>query len=133
VIACKLNYRGKQMRFGPYIRELRKDRRLGLREFCKALAMDPSNWSKVERGVLHPPTEEEKITEISSLLGISKGDDEWHNMIDYASLDRGEVPKDILSDEEVLDKLPAFFRTMRGQKPDEKELRRLIELIKKNG
>ncbi len=120
------------MKFGPYIRDLRKNQRLGLREFCMTLGKDPSNWSKIERGALPPPTEEDALSEIASILNISKGSDQWHKLFDYASVDRGMLPKDIMSDDEILEKLPVFFRTLRGQKPNKEELERLIELIKKN-
>ena len=38
---------------------------------------DPSNWSKVERGVLPPPQNEEKNRRIFEALGIN--DDEKKN------------------------------------------------------
>lgn len=123
---------GLIMKFGSYVRDLRKERRLGLREFCMTLGKDPSNWSKIERGVLPPPTEEETLLEIASALDIAKGSDQWYKLFDYASVDRGMLPNDIRSDNEILEKLPVFFRTLRGQKPNEDELKRLIELIKKN-
>lgn len=120
------------MKFGSYVRDLRKNHRMGLREFCMTLGKDPSNWSKIERGILPPPTEEETLKEIASALSVPEGSDQWHKLFDYASVDRGMLPKDIMSDEKILEKLPVFFRTLRGQKPDEGELKRLIELIKKN-
>jgi hypothetical protein len=35
-----------------------------------------------------------------------------------------------VSDEQVLDKLPVFFRTIRGEKPSRKELEELIRIMK---
>jgi hypothetical protein len=32
----------------------------------------------------------------------------------------------------LVQQLPAFFRTLRGQKPTEDDLRRVVEKIKKN-
>ena len=45
--------------FGEFVRQIRERRRLGLREFCLEHGHDSSNWSKVERGVLPPPRDEE--------------------------------------------------------------------------
>ena len=44
--------------FGTFIKELRMKQRLGLREFCLKYEHDPSNWSKIEREVLSPPSDE---------------------------------------------------------------------------
>ena len=39
--------------FEEFIKNRRIAKGLGLREFCKQIEMDASNWSKVERGVSH--------------------------------------------------------------------------------
>ena len=41
------------------------------------------------------------------------------------------IPQELLSDQQVIEKLPAFFRTVRGEKPNRKELEELIELLRK--
>jgi hypothetical protein len=40
------------------------------------------------------------------------------------------IPHDIMENRELAARLPAFFRTLRGQKPTEKELRKVIEKLK---
>ena len=55
--------------FGEFIKKRRIDKGLGLREFCKQIEMDASNWSKVERGVLSPPQDEEKLRNIAQYAG----------------------------------------------------------------
>jgi len=37
-----------------------------------------------------------------------------------------------MEDAELVQQLPAFFRMLRGQKPTEDDLRRVVEKIKKN-
>ncbi len=44
--------------FGDYLKSRRLERDLTLRDFCRSAGEDPSNWSKVERGILPPPTDE---------------------------------------------------------------------------
>lgn len=118
--------------FGEYIRRIRKDKRIGLREFCLQAGKDASNWSKVERGLLGPPQEQEELEQIASVLGLQKGSAEWSELFDLAAMERGKIPADIMSDKELLQRLPTFFRTLRGQQPTEEELRKLAELIRRS-
>lgn len=48
-------------------------------------------------------------------------------MFDLAAL--SSIP-DGLVEEEILEQLPVFFRTVRGEKPSEEELRNLIKKIR---
>ncbi len=119
--------------FGEFIKKRRVDKGLGLREFCKQIEIDASNWSKVERGVLSPPQDEEKLRNIAQALGIKLRSKEWKEMKDLANIDAGIIPADILSDKQVLDSLPMFFRTIRSEKPTPEELDKLINIIRKEG
>ncbi|HPL48464.1 MAG TPA: helix-turn-helix transcriptional regulator [Smithella sp.] len=119
--------------YGEFIKELRAKKEISLREFCKQVEMDASNWSKIERGVLAPPQDEEKLKKIARVLGIKIGSDTWKEMKDLANIDAGIIPEDIRSDEEVLKALPMFFRTVRSDKPTAEELDKLIQMIKKEG
>lgn len=117
--------------FGEFVKEKRLGKGLGLREFCKMIEVDASNWSKVERGVLAPPQDEEKLRKIASALDIEFESALWREMKDKANIDAGIIPEDILSDTEVLNSLPMFFRTLRSEKPTPEELDRLIQMMKK--
>ena len=119
--------------YGEFIKELRAKKEISLREFCKQVEMDASNWSKIERGVLAPPQDEEKLKKIARVLGIKIGSDAWKEMKDLANIDAGIIPEDIRSNEEVLKALPMFFRTIRSDKPTAEELDKLIDMIKKEG
>ena len=103
--------------FGEFIKERRIAKGIGLREFCKRMEIDASNWSKVERGLLAPPQDENKLRKIARLLDIKIGSPLWKEMKDKANIDAGIIPEDILSDEKVLNSLPIFFRTIRSEKP----------------
>ena len=116
--------------FGTFIKELRARQRLGLREFCLEHGHDPSNWSKIEREVLSPPRDEETLGEWAKQLGLQPGSDDWHKFHDYAAVDAGRIPDHVLKDEVLLAKLPAFFRTISGNKPTRAELENLIKLLR---
>jgi transcriptional regulator with XRE-family HTH domain len=116
--------------FGTFIKELRAKQRLGLREFCLEHGHDPSNWSKIEREVLQPPRDEETLHAWAKQLGLKQGTDDWLKFFDYAAVDAGRIPDHIMEDEELLAKLPAFFRTISGNKPSRAELENLIKLLR---
>jgi len=114
--------------FGQILKELRIKKGLTLRNTCRILDYDPSNWSKIERGRMSPPSNEKTLRKWAKTLGLSKEND-IHEFIDKANLAQGIVPQDILSQDNAVDFLPAFFRTLRNKKPTKKEIDRLIKLI----
>ena len=116
-------------KFGQTLKELRIKRGLTLRHACRIVNYDPSNWSKIERGKMSPPSDEKTLKRWAKALGISKKKS-VQSFIDEASLVQGIIPKDILSQKDIVDSLPAFFRTLRNKKPTKKEIDRLIRLIK---
>jgi transcriptional regulator with XRE-family HTH domain len=116
--------------FGQLVKEGRLAKGIGLREFCRKLEIDASNWSKVERGTLAPPQDEKKLKKIANILGIEPNTGKWKALKDQANIDAGIIPKDLLSDKEVLNSLPMFFRTIRSEKPTPEELDKLIKKIR---
>ncbi len=118
------------MKFGGFVREKRLKAEIGLREFCKTLQTDPSNWSKVERGILPAPNDREFLEKVAKILKLKKADKDWFAFFDLADLSQQKIPDDVYDDDRVVSALPVFFRTVRGEKPTEEELNRLINLIK---
>ena len=117
--------------FGKFVKEKRINKGITLREFCRQLELDASNWSKIERGVMSPPQDEEKLKQFAKVLGISLKSEEWQELKDKARIAAGIIPEDILSDEKTLNSLPMFFRTIRSEKPTPEELDKLISKIRK--
>jgi len=118
------------MKFGEFIKQLRLKRNYGLREFCKKFDLDPSNWSKLERGRLIPPSDNELLKKWATHLGLKKNDKDWFLFFDLASIARRELPNDILLDEDIVEMLPIFYRTLRGQKPTIKEMQDVANLLR---
>lgn len=116
--------------FGAFIKGLRIKKQLTLREFCRLSKIDPSNWSKIERDMFPPPKSKGVLEEIAVILGVAKDSEDWNMLMDLAAITY--IPKELLSDQTVLEKLPVFFRTMRGQKPSDEELEALIKLLREN-
>jgi len=64
-------------KFGEYIKDLRVEKEITLREFCKTAGLDPSNWSKIERGIHTPPKSKEVLEtkqEFEITINLLKGD-----------------------------------------------------------
>jgi len=114
--------------FGEHIKTLRIEKRIGLRKFCKSLNIDPSNWSRIERGLANPPKSITVIKEIADTLNIGEGTEEYNTMVDLAMI--GAIPKQFMTEQKLMDSLPVFFRTVRGDKPTEEELNNLIDILK---
>jgi len=116
------------MTFGEFVRNLRIEKGLTLREFCRSAKLDPSNWSKIERGLASPPKSKLVLKGISEILNIEEGTEEYNTLFDLAAI--SHIPKELISEERVIDKLPIFFRTIRGEKPSREELEELIRIMK---
>ncbi len=117
-------------RFGEKLKEKRIEKGFSLRKICKLLDYDPSNWSKIERGIISPPSSEEVLRKWGRVLGLSK--EKKQEFIDEAKVAQGIIPEDILSRSNAAEYLPAFFRTVRNRKPTKKEIDKLIETIRKS-
>tara|TARA_R110000751_G_scaffold150707_3_gene255667 strand:+ start:533 stop:886 length:354 start_codon:yes stop_codon:yes gene_type:complete len=115
-------------KLGEYIKQKRIIKQLTLRKFCEEVGLDPSNWSKIERGLLEGPKTENILKEIASVLELTA--DDYQEMKDIAAIE--SIPKAIRPSSEIMEALPVFFRTARELKPSEENLKKLIELLKKS-
>jgi len=119
------------MKFGEFVKNKRLEVDLSLRKFCEKIEFDPSNWSKIERARMPAPAKRELLEKIANLLELRPGSDDYYDLFNFAEMDRGIIPQEVYSDEEMLNALPVFFRTAKGGKPTEEELHNLIEILKK--
>lgn len=117
--------------FGSYLKQLRMERRITLRDFCGKADADPGNISRMERGVWPPPQDQVILERYAKALDLKPGSDEWYRLFDFAAADRGIVPQDIMNDAEVVKVLPVLFRTLRREKPTEEDLDRLVDKLRR--
>ena len=89
---------------------------MSIREVASKVGFDFSNWSKIERGRLAPPTDMEILSKWATVLGIKKGSDEYHAFIDWSYLTHHKIPPDIPLGR-LLNHLPGYFRNIRNYKP----------------
>ncbi len=117
--------------FGELFKRRRLAAKLTLREFCRRNDLDPGNVSRLERGRAAPPGDEGRLADYAQMLGIPEGTGEWREFIDLGLACAGRVPRDIMSDEDLVAKLPVIFRTCRGEKLTAEQLDDLAETIRK--
>jgi transcriptional regulator with XRE-family HTH domain len=123
----------KMTQFGELLKQYRLAGGWSLREFCSANGFDAGNHSKLERGRFPAPDSDERIEAYAKALGLREGSDQWFSLFDAAAAQRGRLPSDLLSDEEVIEKLPALFRTIRSeQQSGGMDLDELVERIRKS-
>jgi len=118
--------------FGGLVKSLRQARGLTLRAFCQQQGFDPGNVSRLERGLVPPPHDDEKLAQYAAALGLSADSPKWQVFFDRAAAARGELPKDLLADEEVVEKLPLLFRTLRGTAVPPDQLDDLVEKVRRS-
>lgn len=119
------------MNFGEFFKKKRMESKITLRKFCLENGYDPGNISKIERGLLAPPKDEEKLAEYAKALSIKKGSDDYVQFLDYAAAaNRVFQPKNI-SQEALLNKLPVLFRTLDNKKLTVDKLDSIIQFIER--
>jgi len=117
-------------KFGALVKAHRIALGLSLREFCLKNQIDAGNFSRVERGLYPPPESRERVEHLAKCLQLTEGSDQWVEFFDVASVERGAIPSDLLEDQELVEKLPVFFRTLRATSIDPKALERLVDQIR---
>ena len=115
--------------FTETVKSLRLEKRLTLRDFCEQVGLDPSNWSKIERGVNPPPGDVGILERLADFFGLA--DSVKLSFMDEAALQRREIPPDVADNALLQKALPAFFRAARGHELTEAELKSFADDIRK--
>ena len=116
--------------FGQFFKTKRLKTGFSLRQFCLTHKLDAGNISKIERGLSTPPQSKEKLIEYAIFLNIEMDSDDWYTFCDYASASNSRIPKDVMSDEALVKRLPVVFRTSQGQKLTIEKLKSFAEVIR---
>lgn len=116
------------MNFGALLKDIRIAQGLTLRQCCEQLGVDPSNWSKLERGITPAPKDPAILETWADSLDLTG--EARQQFLDTAALSRRELPADIASDEKVMAALPAFFRAARGSELDDAALKQFVEDVR---
>jgi transcriptional regulator with XRE-family HTH domain len=117
--------------FGEFVRNLRLQQKLTLREFCREHDLEPANWSRMERGVTAPPQDRSILERYARYLAIRPETEDWRRFMDLAAIDSGIIPEDIMTDDVLLERVPVLFRAARGDKLTREQLDELLGLLRK--
>lgn len=117
-------------KFGKLLYDFRIKKEITLREMCRKVGYDPSNWSKIERGKIAPPSDKKTLELWARTLGLKKDSKEFEDFVYQANVAQGIIPFDVMEEKELVAALPAFFRTLKNRKPNKEEINNMINLIK---
>jgi len=70
------------------------------------------------------------LKKIASILEI-RNKEEFSEFVNMANVGAGNIPEHIMSNKDIVDALPVFFRTIGSVKPTKEELEDLIETIRR--
>ena len=115
--------------FGEFFRQKRIALGFTLRSFCERYSYDPGNISRLERNIISPSVDKQKLEGYATALKIPRDSGEWTLFFDIAYAAKGKVPQDILASKQAHKYLPLLFRTARGQRLSKKKLQELVVLI----
>lgn len=118
--------------FGEFFRQKRISLGFTLRSFCERFNYDPGNISRLERNILSPSIDTEKLEGYAAALKIQHDSEDWTVFFDLAHTAKGKIPEDIMKNPKIISMLPAFYRTARGEKMDKKKISQLIKLLNDN-
>lgn len=117
--------------FGQLFKKLRMESNQSLREFCVKHGYDPGNISKLERGLMAPPQSEGKLLEYGLALGLTEEGELMREFIDTGLTCAGQIPPDVMSNEDLVAKLPVLLRTI-NKKLTREQLDDFIEMIRES-
>lgn len=121
----------KPSKFGEFFKERRLSMRMTLRGFCEKNRFDPSNVSKIERGVWGPPETDDDRAKYAKALGLKKASSGWQSFMDLAEAETKQFKVRKVTDERILQKLPVLFRAVDREDLTEKQLDKIIEFVRK--
>lgn len=115
--------------FGEFFRSKRIILGLTLRTFCERFGYDPGNISRLERNILSPTIDRQKLEGYATALKIPRDGEEWVTFFDLAHIAKGQIPGDIQNNQSVARFLPAFYRSVRGERLTKEKIKKLIDLL----
>lgn len=80
--------------------------------------------------MIAPPSDTNVLMEWAKVLGLTK-EEEIREFVDNANIAQGIIPEDILAGN-MVEHLPAFFRTIRNKKVNKDEIDQLIDLLRRS-
>lgn len=115
-----LNLKTENTEFGQYLRSVRQEKKISIRQLAKAVSKTPTYISDIEKGNNKPP-ERELLDRIIAALQLEEFPDIRNRLYDLAAKERKDVPADI---KEYLMENESILKIIRTAKesPNEKQI-----------
>lgn len=115
-----LNLKTENTEFGQYLRSVRQEKNISIRQLAKAVSKTPTYISDIEKGNNKPP-ERELLDRIIAALHLEEFPDIRNKLYDLAAKERKDVPADI---KEYLMENESILKIIRTAKesPNEKQI-----------
>lgn len=117
------------MKFNEYFKQRRIELGYTARKFAEAKGYDVGYISRLENGLMAPPSEHGKVVALAKALELRGGSEAWTDFLDMVAIARNEIPEDLQNDETAVTVLPAFYRGLRNKTLTKEEVGKLLELI----
>ena len=101
-----------------------------LRKFCRNKGYDVGYISRIENGLIEPPSSPRKLKALATALELDPETSKWVVFFDLASACKGRIPQDLTKNSVIINLLPAFYRTLRKEQITQQDINKLITLIK---
>lgn len=119
------------MQFGDFIRKIRLKLGYTLREFCRTKGQETANISRIENNIIAPPKNQDKLEVLAKAYEIEWGTSDWVEFFDMAAASQLTIPKNVIEDNpNLINVLPAFYRTARKKEVKKEDIVKLMKLIK---
>jgi transcriptional regulator with XRE-family HTH domain len=116
--------------FGGFIRTTRLQNGIIARDAALNSGILPSNFSKLEHGVLNPPADGNKQKQLAKAVGIMPQTPEAAKFFDLAGKANRAVPVDLADVISEDDARPLLLRTIGNKRLTEDQIKRLIEIVR---
>jgi transcriptional regulator with XRE-family HTH domain len=115
--------------FTEFIKQRRLESEQTLRQFSQNAGYDVAYISRLENGLITPPSDLDKLKALAKAYSIRYGSDTWDEFSDLAAASRQSVPDDAFANPVVPRFLPVFYRKMRKDKLTEDDIKQLTSLL----
>jgi len=112
--------------FGEHLRELLIEHDMSLRELARRTEIDPSNLSKIERGVTYPPRKPATLEKMAAAFGLEGESKE--QFFDLARQVNEMIPEGLESVKRNK-AIPMLLRSIENRKLSYEQTRKLAKLV----
>lgn len=115
--------------FGDFVRTHRVANGITGRDASFSADILPSNFSKLEHGVLLPPRDGEKQRKLAAAIGLKPDSVEMTQFFDLAAKATEATPIDLAEIISKNETVPLLLRTIGNKRLSEEEIARIVEIV----